>query len=100
MSPQIHLAYSDSLERQIYNSLKSNRLHETQAENPCICWEKSKYGKARVVYLGSLCKKDGWQGIIHRRKRCDLSLFQLGIRLLEHFLNEGMPIPVQFHIII
>jgi hypothetical protein len=53
-----------------------------------------------VVYLGSLCKKDGWQGIIHRRKRCDLSLFQLGIRLLEHFLNEGMPIPVQFHIII
>jgi hypothetical protein len=53
-----------------------------------------------VVYLGSLCKKDGWQGIIHRRKRCDLSLFQLGLRLLEYFLNEQMPIPVQFHIII
>jgi hypothetical protein len=53
-----------------------------------------------IVYLGSRCKKDGWQGVIHRRKRCDLSLFQLGLRLLEHFLNEGMPIPVQFHVII
>ncbi len=53
-----------------------------------------------IVYLGSLCKRDGWQGIIHRKSRCDLSLFQLGIRLLEHFLNENLPIPVQFHIII
>jgi Transposase DDE domain len=53
-----------------------------------------------IVYLGSRGKKDGWQGIIHRRKRCDLSLFQLGLRLLEHFLNEEMPIPVQFHVII
>jgi hypothetical protein len=53
-----------------------------------------------VVYLGSLCKEDGWQRIIHRGKRCDLSLFQLGLRLLEHFLNEELPILVQFHIII
>jgi len=53
-----------------------------------------------VVYLGSLCQKEGWQSIIHRRKRCDLSLFQLGLRLLEHFLNEQLPIPVQFHVII
>ena len=53
-----------------------------------------------MVYLGAQCKKEGWQGIIHRRKRCDLSLFQLGLRLLEHFLNEGMPIPVQFYVII
>jgi hypothetical protein len=53
-----------------------------------------------IVYLGSLCKRDGWQSIIHRRKRCDLSLFQLGLRLLEHFLNEGLPIPVQFHVTI
>jgi len=53
-----------------------------------------------VVYLGALCAKDGWQGIIHRRKRCDLSLFQLGLRVLEHFLNEELPIPVHFHVII
>jgi hypothetical protein len=53
-----------------------------------------------VVYLGSLCEKEGWRRIIHRNKRCDLSLFQLGLRLLEYFLNEDMPIPVQFHVII
>jgi hypothetical protein len=53
-----------------------------------------------LVYLGSLCEKDGWREIIHRRKRCDLSLFQLGLRILEHFLNENLPIPVQFHVTI
>lgn len=53
-----------------------------------------------VVYLGSVCEKEQWRPIIHRRQRCDLSLFQLGFRLLEYFLNEEMPIPVQFHVTI
>ena len=53
-----------------------------------------------IVYLGSLCEKDGWREHIHRKKRCDLSLFQLGLRFLEHFLNEELPIPVQFHVTI
>ena len=53
-----------------------------------------------IVYLGSVCTQEGWGGIIHRRHRCDLSLFQLGLRLLEHFLNEELPIPVAFHIFI
>ena len=51
-----------------------------------------------IVYLGSVCEKDQWRHIIHRSKRCDLSLFQLGLRLLEYLLNEEMPIPVQFHV--
>jgi len=51
-----------------------------------------------IVYLGSLCKSDGWQAIIHRGNRCDLSLFRLGLRLLDYLLNEGLPIPVQFHV--
>jgi len=53
-----------------------------------------------VVYLGVLCEKEGWRELIHRRKRCDVSLFQLGLRVLEHFLNEELPIPVQFHVTI
>ena len=53
-----------------------------------------------IVYLGMVCIKDGWTNIIHRRHRCDLSLFQLGLRLLEHFLNEDLPIFVAFHVII
>ena len=51
-----------------------------------------------IIYLGSLCEKDGWQKIIHRNDRCDLSLFQLGLRTLEYFLNEDFSIPVVFHI--
>ena len=53
-----------------------------------------------VVYLGSVCVKEGWVKVIHRSDRCDLSLFQLGLRLLDHFLNEGLSIPVAFHVVI
>jgi hypothetical protein len=49
-----------------------------------------------IVHLGVLAWRDGWRKVIHRTTRCDLSLFQLGLRLLEHFLNEGIKIPVAF----
>lgn len=51
-----------------------------------------------VVFLGSQCQRDGWVGVIHRRDRCDLSLFQLGLRFLNHILNEGFPLPVTFRV--
>jgi len=50
-----------------------------------------------IVYLGNLSKKEGWDKIIHRTNRCDLSLFQLGLRLLDYFLNQEMEIPVTFN---
>lgn len=53
-----------------------------------------------IVYLGSVCEAGCWRPIIHRRKRCDLSLFQLGLRFLDYLLNEEMPIPVEFHVTI
>ena len=53
-----------------------------------------------IIYLGAVCTKDGWMTVIHRGDRCDLSLFQLGLRLLDHLLNEGLAIPVAFHIVI
>ena len=53
-----------------------------------------------IVYLGSLCEKEGWRSVIHRSDRCDISLFQLGLRLLEHFINENLSILVQFHVTI
>lgn len=52
-----------------------------------------------IIYLGNLCEQESWRGVIHRKSRCDLSLFQLGLRLLDHFLNEELPILVQFHVI-
>jgi len=51
-----------------------------------------------MVYLGAFARHTGWDKIIHRTDRCDLSLFQLGLALLEHFLNEYIPIPVAFQI--
>jgi hypothetical protein len=41
-----------------------------------------------IIHLGVVAKRDGWVAIIHRTDRCDVSLFQLGSDLLEHFLDE------------
>lgn len=49
-----------------------------------------------VIYLGTVASQDGWVPRIHRRHRCDLSLFQLGLRLLDYFLNHEQPIPNAF----
>jgi hypothetical protein len=53
-----------------------------------------------IIYLGALCEQDGWVSIIHRSDRCDLSLFQLGLRLLAYLLSEDYTIPVAFSIAI
>lgn len=52
-----------------------------------------------IIHLGVLALQDEWRKLIHRGKRCDLSLFQLGLRLLEHLLNEDKPIPVAFRLV-
>jgi hypothetical protein len=46
-----------------------------------------------IVYLGVIAQRDDWVVVIHRTTRCDLSLFQLGYRLLAHLLKEGLPLP-------
>ena len=80
-----------------------------------------------LVYLGAFAIQYSWVFIIHRTPQCDLSLacggleelrevffylssrdstippsrrpstFQLGLRFLEHCLNEDIKIPTQFH---
>lgn len=49
-----------------------------------------------VVYLGVRAVQDGWLRQLHRQDRCDLSLFQLGLRLLARCLKEDLPIPDGF----
>jgi len=51
-----------------------------------------------IIYLGTVARDDDWVARIHRRHRCDLSLFQLGLRLLDYFLDHDVPIPSSFHI--
>jgi len=52
-----------------------------------------------IVYLGCIAIRDKWTKIIHRSDRCDWSLFRLGLALLDHFLNELLPIPVSFNLL-
>ena len=46
-----------------------------------------------LVYLGVCALRDGWLQQLHRRDRCDLSLFRLGLRLLARCLKDHIPIP-------
>lgn len=52
-----------------------------------------------IVYLGCVAIRKDWVKIIHRPDRCDWSLFRLGLALLDHFLNELIPIPVSFNLL-
>jgi hypothetical protein len=49
-----------------------------------------------VVYLGVCAIRDDWLTQLHRRDRCDLSLFRLGVRLLARCLKDELPIPDGF----
>jgi hypothetical protein len=49
-----------------------------------------------LVYLGVCALRDGWLKQLHRRDRCDLSLFRLGLRLLARCLKDAIPIPEGF----
>lgn len=49
-----------------------------------------------VVHIGLWSFGQNLHTIVHRTDRCDLSLFQLGLRVLEHLLDFNLPIPVSF----
>jgi hypothetical protein len=52
-----------------------------------------------IIALGVTAIQRRWQDIIHRTDRCDLSLFQLGLRLLDHLLEEDLTIELTLRII-
>lgn len=49
-----------------------------------------------IVYLGTVARREGWLAHLHRAHRCDLSLFQLGLALLAHWLNDDLPLRTAF----
>ena len=51
-----------------------------------------------IIYLGTFARQHGFVAILHRTDRCDLSLFQLGLDLLDHCLNEALPIPFDYRL--
>jgi hypothetical protein len=46
-----------------------------------------------VFFLGMLAMKPHYVKTILRKQRCDLSLFQLGLRLLHYLAVRGLPLP-------
>ena len=49
-----------------------------------------------VIFLGVQAIKSGYHQIIHRTDRCVLTLFQLGLCVLDYLLDREMPILVAF----
>jgi hypothetical protein len=53
-----------------------------------------------IIYLGSVCEKDQWSPIVHRRKRCDLRLLYLapcGRTFLVHHVPGSLTPRPQTH---
>jgi len=53
-------------------------------------------GYVWLVYLGVCALQEEWRRLLHRRTRCDLSLFRLGVKLLARALEAHIPIPAGF----
>lgn len=49
-----------------------------------------------MIFLGELALQNKWHHIFHRKSRCDLSLFQLGLRAIEFLINRNLEVYVQF----
>jgi DDE family transposase len=49
-----------------------------------------------VIAVGVFAQVNGWLSRFHRSDRCDLSLFQIGLRAIGYARREGLRVPVQF----
>ena len=92
---QIETFFSDEKSRGFYlhkSHLSDPRRLSTLMIAACLAY-------IWVVHLGLVALRMEWVKIIHRTDRCDWSLFRLGLALLDHFLNESLPIPVSFSLV-
>jgi hypothetical protein len=89
---QIETFFSDEKSRGFY-------LQKSHLSNPrrlCILMIAACLAYLWIIYLGLVALRKDLVKMIHRSDRCDWSLFRLGLALLDHFLNEDLPIPVSF----
>lgn len=93
---RIETFFSDEKSRGFH--IQKSRLSDPKRLNRLLIAASLAY--IWIVYLGTVAKKDNLVQYIHRSDRCDLSLFQLGLRLLDYFLNHEKPIPVAFTVTI
>jgi hypothetical protein len=92
---QIETFFSDEKSRGFY--LHKSHLSDPERLNTLMIAACLAY--LWMVYLGLEAVRQDWVRLIHRSDRCDWSLFRLGLALLDHFLNESLPIPVSFNLL-
>ena len=46
-----------------------------------------------IIFLAIGAIKKGYLRIIHRTTRCDLSLFQIGLRFLNYIIEHALQLP-------
>jgi hypothetical protein len=51
-----------------------------------------------VTVAALFAQEHGWVEQFHRKDRCDLSLFQIGVRAIRYALREGYRVPVGFRL--
>ena len=49
-----------------------------------------------IIFLGTLASQPHWRRLFHRADRCDLSFFQLGLRLPAFWLDADAPLRIAF----
>jgi hypothetical protein len=49
-----------------------------------------------VLAVGVFASANGWLERFHRTDRCDLSLFQIGLRAIGYARREGLRVPIEF----
>lgn len=90
---QIETFFSDQKSRGFYLS----KCHLGDPDRLCRLMMATCLAYLWLVWLGAKVQRNSlWMQQIHRKRRCDLSLFQLGIAWMQHCLNQGYNIPVGF----
>ena len=49
-----------------------------------------------IQAVAVFAQAQGWVERFHRKDRCDLGLFQIGLRAIQYALREGLRVPVSF----
>jgi hypothetical protein len=80
---QIETFFSDEKSRGFF-------LHKSHLSDP---------QRLNNLMIAACLARDSWIKNLHRLDRCDWSLFRLGLVLLDHMLNELLPIPVSFNLL-
>ena len=49
-----------------------------------------------ILAVAVFAQPQGWVEQFHRKDRCDIGLFQIGLRAIQYALREGVRVPVSF----